>query len=402
MDNIAKTQKLDLNPINPEIKEGISLITAVKNRKETLEEALKTWVTHEQVDEIIIVDWDSDESLAPMIHEFRDNRIVLVIVENQQRWIQTKAFNLGARFSTNNKIMKIDGDIKIYTGFFDTHPLTEGIFYTGNWALGRNSNETHLNGTTYLFRNDFFRVNGYNELLKLYGYDDTDLYTRLENAGLRRLDFNNDYLHHIEHESRVSAPELSDNMDKLTDSQKADISILMNRYLLTHSYSWDIDNQMLEMNVTQIAQNVFQCKQTFSTEPDIPDEMLRKSLYIAMKDRLHLAGYEFSERLFETGTRNEMIDLYYSFHHKNDHQALENLFNLIYKYDQSVSNSLFTQEKEIKSLKDNNRVQHEKLIELTNTLDSIHQSYSWKSGHFFFELVSNILRFFGGGTSPKK
>jgi len=48
----------NLNPLNTEIKEGISLITAVKNRKESFKEALKTWVAFEEIDEIIIVDWN--------------------------------------------------------------------------------------------------------------------------------------------------------------------------------------------------------------------------------------------------------------------------------------------------------------------------------------------------------
>ena len=390
MNGNSTPNQFNLNSFNAEVKEGISLITAVKNRKDILEAALKTWLTHDEIDEIIVVDWASDDSIISMVNDFKDNRIVLVIAENQKRWIQTKAFNLGARFSTKNKIMKIDGDIKVHKGFFDNHPLKEGIFYTGNWALGRNSNETHLNGTTYLFRNDFFHVNGYNELLKLYGYDDTDLYARLENAGLQRLDFNNDYLYHIEHESRVSAPELSDNMDKLTDSQKAEISILMNRHLLSQSYSWSTDNQMINMNVEKIDKNLFLCKNIQSTEPVIPDEVLLNSLKTAMKERLHMNGQEFSERLFETGSRNEIIDLYYIFHHKNEVQTYESIFNLLYNYDQSVSKELLEKENEIKFLIGEHQIQNEKINEFVRRVDSIYLSYSWRLGHSIFSTLNNL------------
>ena len=116
--NNPDPKRFNLNPFSTEIKEGISLFTAIRNRKKTLEAALKTWVTHEQIDEIIIVDWDSDESLVPLINDLRDERIVLVIAKQQKRWIQTRAFNLGARFSSRNKIIKIDGDIKLNKGFF--------------------------------------------------------------------------------------------------------------------------------------------------------------------------------------------------------------------------------------------------------------------------------------------
>jgi len=380
----------NLNPFKSAITEGISLITAVKNRKGTLEQALKTWLTHDEIDEIIIVDWDSDESLISMVNDFQDSRVLLVVAENQKRWIQTKAFNLGARFSTSDKIMKIDGDIKINHGFFDHHPLTKGVFYTGNWALGRDSNETHLNGTAYIYRNDFFNVNGYNELLKLYGYDDTDLYMRLEKTGLVKLDFNNDYLYHIEHESRVAAVELSDYVDKLTDSQKADISILMNRYLLTQSFSWNTTNQMIKMEVNQMAPNILVCKQLTQEEPFIPDDVLQKSLKIAMQERLQLSGQEFSNKLFETGDRNEMIDLYYIFQNRNGNQAYENIYSLIYKYDHLVSGEIMMKDNYIKTLNEKLQMQEEMITELVQRVDSIYKSYSWRFGHGVFSLFSRI------------
>jgi len=392
--NNPDPKRFNLNPFSTEIKEGISLFTAIRNRKKTLEAALKTWVTHEQIDEIIIVDWDSDESLVPLINDLRDERIVLVIAKQQKRWIQTRAFNLGARFSSRNKIIKIDGDIKLNKGFFDKHPLKEGSFYTGNWALGRDSNETHINGTVFLFRNDFFNVNGYNELLKLYGYDDTDLYIRLEESGLKRCDIDNDFIFHIEHENRVTAKELSDYMDKLSDSQKADISILMNRHLLAKSFSWSKSNQMMEIDIEQINPNVYQCTTQEIQEPIIPDEILQESVIIAMKERLQFAGQELSDRLFATGDRNEIIDLYFIFQNKKGNPTYENIYNLIHKYDQVISNTLCKKDDDIDSLNDKLQFQNSRIDELINKIDSLHGSYSWQAGHFFISLIDKILSIF--------
>ena len=64
---------------------GISLITAVKNRQETLEVALQTWLTHVQIDEIIIVDWGSDESLIPLVQKYQNGKIILAVVSDQPK-----------------------------------------------------------------------------------------------------------------------------------------------------------------------------------------------------------------------------------------------------------------------------------------------------------------------------
>ena len=39
----------------------------------------------------------------------------------------------------------------------------------------------------YVKRQDFFKVGGYNELITTYGYDDCDLYERLEKHSKRLL-----------------------------------------------------------------------------------------------------------------------------------------------------------------------------------------------------------------------
>ncbi|NCA77618.1 MAG: glycosyltransferase, partial [Alphaproteobacteria bacterium] len=54
-DNNTTSRSVSLCP--EAISGGISLFTALKNRNEMLEAALKTWITHDTIDEIIILDW---------------------------------------------------------------------------------------------------------------------------------------------------------------------------------------------------------------------------------------------------------------------------------------------------------------------------------------------------------
>ena len=182
------SQRNSLNPLQKEITQGISLITVVKNRTKTLQEALNTWLTHNEIDEIIILDWSSDESLFPILEKYNNGKIILAVVENQPKWILTYAYNLAAKLATKDKLLKVDADIKILPGFFNKHILTHGIFYTGNWKIARNNNERHLNGTMYVYNSDFFRVNNYNEYITSYGWDDSDLYQRIQSADIIRKD----------------------------------------------------------------------------------------------------------------------------------------------------------------------------------------------------------------------
>jgi len=155
--------KTQLNPFTEKISKGISLFTAIKNKEDTFEEALKTWVVHKQIDEIIIVDWSSDKSLLPIINKYQNGKILLVRVEKQENWVLSHAYNLAARLTTRDKILKIDADVKVLPGFFEKHILQPGNFFAGNRQEARDENETHLNGNVFLFRGDFFGVNGYNE-----------------------------------------------------------------------------------------------------------------------------------------------------------------------------------------------------------------------------------------------
>ena len=360
----------DFNILNQPITPGISLITAVKNRTEYLQQSLETWLSFDEIDEIIIVDWSSDDSLIKFIERYQNDKIILVIATDQDKWIQTKAFNLSARFSSREKILKLDADIKLIKGFFDHHSLNPGFFYTGNWAIAKSSNDTHLNGSVYVFRNDFFEINGYNELFQYYGYDDTDLYNRLENNGLTRMDFNPDFMAHIEHENRI-VNFFSDYISKLNDSQKADLSILMNRYFITESFHWDTSQPLTTFEVNSINPNIYICSQPVKNDKKLPEELVKKSELVAIKERLKLAGQEFSDQLFDIGTRNEIIDLFYIFHNRQENQTFENIYNLILRYDRAIMEEILRKEREINQLLEKIQLRDEQINSLTRKNDSI-------------------------------
>ena len=73
-----------------------------------------------------------------------------------------------------------------------------------NGNIARNENEIHFNGQLICNTTDFKVVNGYNERITTYGYDDTDLYDRLgEFLNTKSLKLNYDKMEHIESNSEL-------------------------------------------------------------------------------------------------------------------------------------------------------------------------------------------------------
>ncbi len=91
--------------------DGISLVSCCMNRNDNLKKSLTSWLKL-PVQEIVIVDWSSSNPVAKTISDIADERVKVVRVENETRWILTYAFNVGLRFASYNKIFKLDADIE--------------------------------------------------------------------------------------------------------------------------------------------------------------------------------------------------------------------------------------------------------------------------------------------------
>ena len=185
----------------------ITIVVGCKNRFPHLSQVLQTWIPCQKVKEIIVVDWGSEPSLESKLHP----SVRVLRVQSEKKcipWLLPSCLNFGSRFVTTPQLLKLDADYLLHEYFLDHHVLQPGTFFRGNYKQARNPNEKHLNGALLCWTSDFREVGGYNEYLQTYGYDDTDLYTRLESQlRLRPLDFNYDYITHLPHpdESRLAS-----------------------------------------------------------------------------------------------------------------------------------------------------------------------------------------------------
>lgn len=209
---------------------GVSVICACKNRNKPLSVSLSSWLCFDEIKEVVIADWNSDEPLDYLTKI--DDRITVVRVDDQQYFNQPQPLNLAFGLTTQDKILKLDTDYVMnpYYNFFDAHPIDDRSFVSGKlsyvspefydesvgaYVIDRNMSRDklcdyfnsyvpyykYLTGLLYITRDNFVNVGGYNENLgKYYAYEDDEIYQRLELLGLehKKMGFDN-LLFHIPH-----------------------------------------------------------------------------------------------------------------------------------------------------------------------------------------------------------
>ncbi len=164
-----------------ELIPGTSIISCCMNRNDNLKKALKTWLKL-PVDEIIIVDWSSSEPVIDTVAEFNDSRIKVLRVDNEPKWILTYGFNVGLRFASYSKVFKFDADIEVSEDFLTLNQITSKQFVRGYWRSALDEgldSQIYVNGSFGCYKKDLAGIGYYNELIRTYGWDDSDLYERL-------------------------------------------------------------------------------------------------------------------------------------------------------------------------------------------------------------------------------
>lgn len=186
---------------NPAQAKGVSVVTCSRNRNENLIKALPSWLACKEVSEIIIVDWTSERRVDDDLMEagVEDARIRVIRVEGEARWILSHPFNLGFQNARFDKILKADADIVLDPAFFRRNALLPGQFIAGNWRTAA-SGQAHVNGFFYVWRNVLQEIGGFNEYITTYGWDDDELYSRLQEVGLSRVDVARDTILHLDHD----------------------------------------------------------------------------------------------------------------------------------------------------------------------------------------------------------
>ncbi len=209
---------------------NISLICACKNRRDSLIISLNSWLKYDNIKEIIIVDWTSDNPIDDIVK--LDSRIKVIRVEGQEYFNLSHPLNLAAGIASEEYILKVDTDyiINPYYNFFDDYNIEETEFVSGiklpenfehwcektqtyNIKIAESSAEEifeyvssysplfkYLKGLLLVKKSYFEYIGGYDECIQSYGWEDDNISERLKLFGLTQRKIKNDLtLIHIPH-----------------------------------------------------------------------------------------------------------------------------------------------------------------------------------------------------------
>lgn len=240
----------------------IAVTTGCMNRMDPLAKSLPTWLALPEANHVVVVDWSS---AWPLRHP--DPRVLVVRVSGQKYWRNSWCHNLEmevARELGCELSLRVDADVTVGKDFFAKHPARDGVFYAVNCheVPPKLEHKKSLCGTVYARVSDLLAVNGYNERLCQYGYEDEDLYKRLEASGLawKRCDL--DTLEHIPH-SDASRVENVDTKDAPATTAKAGPKMVAEHYIyrslaLARAQPWGPGDQRTKWRLTRAEPNYWE------------------------------------------------------------------------------------------------------------------------------------------------
>lgn len=190
-------------------RKGVSLVSACQNHHEALRFTLPSWSKVKSLDEIILIDWSSKPALHFLVEELKkitdeDPTLYVIEVAGQNKWEPSRAFNLGFRAAHYSHILRVECDHKVKEDFIATHNLPDKAFFAGNTHLERSQSDEDLFGTLFVEKKNFFDAGGYDERIQINGGEQENLFNRLEEFGLQRVDIDYDKLLHNHHDDNSS------------------------------------------------------------------------------------------------------------------------------------------------------------------------------------------------------
>lgn len=180
----------------------VAVTAGCMDRAENLARSLATWVALPEADHVVVVDWSSREPLRRLTQV--SPRVTVARVSGQQFWRNSLCHNLEIRLAAElgcDLVLRVDSDTLVRSDFFALHPAHASRFYAVDCHQVPASvdDKRNLCGVVYAHLSHLLAVNGYNERLCRYGYEDEDLYERLTKSGLTWKKCVLDTLDHIPH-----------------------------------------------------------------------------------------------------------------------------------------------------------------------------------------------------------
>ncbi len=357
---VDERQGINLDKHVTRVGTGTSLVTCCMNRNENLVKAIPSWIDCDDINEIIIVDWSSDEP----VHEYlkksgiADKRIKVVRVDDQPRWILSYAFNIGFRAASFDKILKTDADIVVYPEFFEKNTLSKSTFIAGDWRIAEKGQE-HINGFFYVHREDLMNIKGFNEYITTYGWDDDDIYQRLVDSGTRRKAVDVNTIYHIPHDDALRVGNLGkdkNEIDHLAELHATPrFKIHTNRHIASIMPVWNKDRIFLPFTIVENKTGYIKVQKSGDSIHYVPKHIREQAEYLA---ELELTSWVAGLRTFDVPpmtlkkllrfklqSQVNLLDIEIANYNSTDKFEFSNSYVAIYIHPDNVKKS----QREIKS-----------------------------------------------------
>lgn len=183
----------------------LSIVAACNARTSFLRRALPMWISLlGPRDEIVLLDWGTDEDAFPIRNLIADHRQISVLTVNSPGpWALTHAYNLAFSVARGAWLLKLDCDTHLTNNFLQSHPLTSGLWYTFFREDAVDDNQRHLHGVFLAEAEAVRQVYGYDERIATYGFEADDLYARLEARFGKPAHFVSTTLSHASHSDQL-------------------------------------------------------------------------------------------------------------------------------------------------------------------------------------------------------
>ncbi|EDM37813.1 hypothetical protein PBAL39_15349 [Pedobacter sp. BAL39] len=155
--------------------------------------------------EFIILDYNSSQEIFnPLYRNFRteieSGRVKIFRTNDPLHYNMSHSRNMAFNLASGDILCNIDADNFTGKGFA---AYVQRMFHFNGAIFLTTHNIKHVNndvlGRICVRREDFQNVNGYDERMKHYGFDDFDLANRLEGLGLRKLQISKHFLSAVKH-----------------------------------------------------------------------------------------------------------------------------------------------------------------------------------------------------------
>jgi len=181
----------------------VSIIIPCKNRLDHLKKTL-LFVGRQTVEdmECVVVDYNCPQGTIDYINEnYNGTKIRCVkAAVGEGEWNLSASRNFGYKHAGGDLLCFIDADTRIMPQFLDDclARIKDNCFMSG-----QDSPPWHCCGCAMMYKADFEKVKGYNEMLKGWGFEDYDMYERLKKIGINQMYFNKKLLYNIAHPDNI-------------------------------------------------------------------------------------------------------------------------------------------------------------------------------------------------------